>query len=204
MLHDQIDWSDPASIAALQNYLRSKLSRRYSRIDEHWLEASIEDALLHYRDHPEQFDASRGVPLSYYLWLRTRHYLDKLLQKVKRRRQHEKTAGVSEKNFEKIVSEAKGTGGIYLGKYKTEQDTEERREEGERRRQALDAVVADQTPHNRAGVELLRTGASREEWVRHLRIECLPQKDQQDKVNAEKDRLMKKLRRWARKFQEGS
>jgi hypothetical protein len=166
------------------------------------LDASIEDALEHYRDHPEKFDASRGS-LSHYLWLWTRHYLDKRLRKVKRRRQHEKTAGVSEKKFERIVSEVRGRGGIYLGKDRTEQETEERREKFERRKEALHTIVALLNPHDRDGVELLLAGASREEWIWHLGIERLTRDDQQDAVNREKERLMKKLRRRARKIQGG-
>lgn len=65
----------------------------------------------------------------------------------------------------------------------------------------LDAILASLNPHDRAGVELLRTGASREEWIRYLGIESLPQKEQQRRIYAEKDRLMKRLKRRARKKQ---
>jgi hypothetical protein len=160
MLPDQISWSDSADFLHWLAYLRQKFNGRCSHIDADLLGASIEDALLHFRDHPEEFDASRGS-LSHYLWLRTRHYLDKRLRKVKRRRQHEKTVGLSEKNFEKIVSEVRRRGGIYLGQDRTEQEAEERREETERQRQALDAIMADLNLHDRASVELLCTGAAR-------------------------------------------
>jgi hypothetical protein len=201
MVHDQIDLSDPASIARVKDKLRQKLRRRYGRIDQHLLEESIEDALMHYRNYPEKFDATRGVPLLSYLELWTCHYLDKRLQRVKRRRKHEKAAGVSDKIFEKIVSEMRARGGIYIGKESTEEEAEQLREEAERWKEVLDALLALLNPHDRAGVDLLRIGASREEWIRHLRIEHLPQKEQQRKVNVEKDRLKKKLKRWARKIQ---
>lgn len=89
---------------------------------------------------------------------------------------------------------------INIGKDRAEQETEEQREEAERRKEALDAIVADLNPHDRAGVDLLRTSASREEWLRHLGIERLPEKEQQRKVNVEKDRLKKKLKRRAEKM----
>src|SRR5579884_711752 len=202
MLPDQINWSDTADFLHWLAYLRQKFNGRCSHIDAHLLDGSIEDALLHYRDHPEKFDSGR-TPLSYYLWLRTRHSLDKRLQKVKRRRQHEKTVGVSEKDFEKIVSEVRGTRGIYLGKDGTEQESEERREEVIRQKEALDAIVANLNPHDRVGVDLLRIGASVETWVQHLEIERLPQREQQHTVNLEKDRLKKKLKRRAQKMQGG-
>jgi hypothetical protein len=200
---DTIDWSYPADFFHWLADLRQKLIRRYSHIDVHLLDESIEDAVLHYSDHPKNFDASRGVPLSYYLWLRTRHYLDKRLQKVKCRRYHERAVGVSEKNLEKIVSAMRGRRSIYVGKDATERDTEEQRADSEWRRQALDAIVATLDPHDRAGVELLHTGVSCEAWVRHLGIQRLPRNMQQQKVKAEKDRLKKKMRRRAEQMQRG-
>jgi hypothetical protein len=54
-------------------------------------------------------------------------------------------------------------------------------------------------PRDRAEVALWREGASFEEWVRHLRIAHLPLGEQRHRVNAEKDRLRKKLRRLVRR-----
>lgn len=108
MTHDQIDWCDPASIAQVRDYLRQELRSRYGGVEEQVREESIEDALMHYQRYPQSFDASRGVPLYFYLEMRTRHYLDKLLQKANRHREHAKAVGVWEKKFEKIVSETRG------------------------------------------------------------------------------------------------
>jgi hypothetical protein len=154
-------------------------------------------------DFPERFDASRGVPLSFYLELWVRSYLDKELRKEKRHRKHEKAAGVSEKIFEKIVSGVGAGRDIYIGRDRSEQEVEEREEEVERERKLLDAIVAHLNPRDRAGVQLLRVGVSREEWVRHLRIEDMPRRKQQRKVDAHKDHLMKKLKRRAQKMQGG-
>lgn len=200
MPQDQIDWNDPASVTRAQDYLRQKLRGRYSHIDEHFREASIEDALMHYEYHPESFDESRSVPLYYYLELRARSYLDMRLRKVRRRRKHEKAIGVSDGFFEKILSEMRGRRCINIGKESTEEEAEQQREEAERRKEALDAIMALLNPHDRASVELLRTGASREDWVRHLGIERLPENEQRRKVYAEKDRLMKKLKRRVKKM----
>ncbi|HLI62938.1 MAG TPA: hypothetical protein VKV05_06035 [Terriglobales bacterium] len=58
-------------------------------------------------------------------------------------------------------------------------------------------------PHDRAGVELLCAGAGCERWIQHLGIEYLLSEEQRRKINAEKDRLKKKLKRWAQKMREG-
>jgi len=105
MSHGQIDSEVIAHELAL---LRQRLSRRHSHIDEHLLDEVIEDALLHYCDCPEQFDGSQGAPLECYLTWRARSYMSTELRKEKRHRQHERAAGVSEKDFEKIVSEVRG------------------------------------------------------------------------------------------------
>lgn len=202
MTHDPVDWNDLASIAQAQAHLRQKLRKSYRGIDDQWVEASIEDALMHYRRCPENYDASRGS-LYHYLELRARSYLTMRLRKANRRRQHEKAVGVLDRIFEKKMSETSGRRPINIGKNKTEEEAEEEQEEAERRKEALDAVLALLNPHDRAGVELLRTGASSEEWIRHLGIESLPQKEQQRNIYAAKDRLMKKLKRRARKLQGG-
>lgn len=203
MLHDQDDLSDPAVMAYVVADLHQELSGRYRHVDEQLLVESIEDAVLHLLARPELFDASRGVPRSFYLKLWVRSYLDKKLRKEKRHRQHEKAAGVSEKIFEKIVSEVGSGRGIYLGRDRSEQEEEEREEEVERERKNLDAIVARLNPCDQVRVQLLRVGASREEWVGQLEIEDMPLKEQQGKVNAEKDRLMKKLKRRAQKMPGG-
>lgn len=79
----------------------------------------------------------------------------------------------------------------------------EEREEVERERNVLDAVVEHLDPRDRAEVQLLRAGDSREEWVRYLGVEDMPRQKQQRKVDAEKDRLMKKLKRRVQKMQGG-
>lgn len=203
MLDDQDDLSDPAVMAHVLADLHQKLSGKYRHIDEQLLGESIENAVLHLLARPERFDASRGVPWSFYLKLWVRSYLDKQLRKEKRHRQHEKAAGVSEKIFEKIVSGVGSGRGIYLGRDRSEQEDEEREEEVERERKVLDAIVAQLNPCDQAEVQLLRVGASREEWVRQLGIEDMPRKEQQRKVDAEKDRLMKKLKRRAQKMPGG-
>ncbi len=203
MSHDTGDPSDPEFIAQELSYLRQKLSRRYRHIDEHLLDASIEDALLYYRRNPHCFDASRGVPLSSYMELWARSYLFRLLRREKRHRRHQKAAGVSERNFEKILSEVRAERSIYTGRDRSGQEAEEREEELDRQRGVVNAIVAQLNPRDRAGVRLLLDGASFEEWVRHLGIEHLPRKEQQHKVNGEKDRLMKYLKRRAQKMQGG-
>jgi hypothetical protein len=174
--------------------LHQRLAGRYRHVDEHLLDGSIEDAILHHLAHPECFASDRGIPLQFYLEMWTRSYLSRRLRTEKRRQQHERTVGISGEIFEKIVSEMRAERSIYL-----QRDREELADQ----REALDAIVALLNPYDRAGVELLRAGASREEWIRHLGIGSLPQMEQQRKVNVEKDRLKKKLKRWAQKMQGG-
>lgn len=204
MSDDKIDWSDSASIERAKDFLRQKLRGRYGGVDEQLLDESIEDALRHYQNHPESFDLSRGASLYSYLEWKARSYMAVRLRKVSRRRKHEKAIGISDRIFEKILSEMTGRRCINIGKENTaEEEAEQQREEAERRKAVLDAIVADLNPHDQAGVELSRTGAPHEEWVRHLGIERLPENEQRRKIYAEKDRLKKKLKRRARKIQEG-
>jgi hypothetical protein len=188
--HGKVDLSEAASLAEFVDYylsfLHQKLASKYKLVDEHLLDASIEDALLRHLACPERFDAARGTSLLSYLELWTRSYLDKRLRKVKCRQKHEQAVGVSGENFEKIVSENRMERGICL------QTGKKLLEEWGK---ALDAIVARLNPRDRAEVQLLRDGDSFEEWVRHLRIEHLPFEEQRHKVNAEKDRLKKKLKR---------
>ena len=152
MSRDQGDASDPEFIAHELSDLHQKLSRRYGHIDEHLLDASIEDALMHDLRCPECFDASRGATLESYLIWRTRHYLDKRLRKVNCRRKHEKTVGILEINFEKIVSEVMAERGISLGRDESEPEAEDRDEEIARERAILDAIVSRLNPRDQAGV----------------------------------------------------
>lgn len=203
MSHSQGDPSDPELIVHELSELHQKLHRRYRHVDVHLLDASIEDALLHYRGCPEQFDASRGS-LGSYLTCRTRHYLNVRLRKLRRRQRHENAVGISERDFEKIVSGLRTERCIYIGEDGSQEEAEEREEELARERALLCAIMEQLNPLDRAGVQFLLAGAAREEWVRHLRIEDLPREEQQRKIDGEKDRLRKKLKRRAQKMQGGS
>lgn len=196
MFPDQIDWNNQADLDHWLHFLRQKLNGRYRHVDEHLLNESIADALMHYKLQPNQFDASRS-PLTYYLKLWTRSYLDLKWRKEGCRRRHEKAAGVSDKIFEKILSETRHGKCIYIGKDRTEQE----REEAERQQEVLDALKVRLNSYDRAGIELMLAGASDEEWVRHLGIEPLPESEQKRRINREKERLRTKLRRWAQKIQ---
>lgn len=194
----QIDWNDQADTDRWIEHLRRKFSRRYWHIDAHLLNGSIADALMRYRSGTGEFDPSRSS-LSFYLALWVRSYLDMKLRKVKRQRKRERPAGVSDKIFEEILSETSRGKCICIGKDKTEPE----REEAERRNEVFDALVARLNPHDRAGADLLRAGASREDWVQHLGFEPLPKGEQRDRINRERERLRTKLKRWAQKMQGG-
>ncbi|HTU89059.1 MAG TPA: sigma factor [Gemmataceae bacterium] len=200
MSHGQID---SEVIAQLLSLLHEHLSERYRHIDEHLLEESIEDAVLRYGAHPEQFDASRGDFLSYLLsWVRS--YLYRGRRKETRHRLHEKAAGVSDKIFERIVSEAGVGRSIYnIGRDESEKEVEEREERRERQRAILNAMMARLDSCELAEVQLFLAGASHEEWVRHMGIEHLPPEEQREEVNKEKARLKINLKRWAQKMQGG-
>lgn len=192
---------DPQVIVQERALLRQKLGGRYRYVDTELLEEAIDDALIHYHAHPETFDSSRAASLLSYLVLRVRHYLDKKLQKERRHQQHEKAAGVSDKNFEKIMSEVRVGRGIYVGRDKNDRDAAERQESLERQRAILNAIMADLDTCDLDGVRLLLAGASTDEWVKHLGIEHLPHEEQHAQVKREKDRLIKKLQRRAQKVQ---
>jgi hypothetical protein len=201
MSHGQID---PNILVHELALLRQQFRAGYRHIDEHLLEESIEDALLHYLDNPGCFDASRGASLHCYLAWQTRSCLYRHLRGEARHRQHEKAAGVWEKDFEEIVPEARAERSIYLGRDRSEQEAEVRKEELDRERVILSAIAALLDPWEQAGVQLLLEGVSHEEWVLHLEIEQLPQKEQHHRVNQEKDRLKKKLKRRVQKMQGGN
>lgn len=198
-----IEWGDPAVIVHVIALLRQKLRKCFWWIDEHLMEEAIEDAVLDHKRYPERFDASRGVSLSYYLALCARSYLFTRLRQVKRRRKHEKAVGVSETIFENLEKKCreKGLGGVSSVERNESEQKSEDREDDQAQEAILDVLVAQLKPRDQIGARLLHEGASCEEWVRHLRIEKLPHEKQQHKIDAEKDRLRKLLRRRVRKLQ---
>lgn len=190
-------------IAQEQFLLRQMLGGRYRHIDEDMREESIDDALLFFLAHPQCFDMSRGDSLDCCLEWRARGYLGARLRGEQRHRQHQTAAGVSDKIFEKIMSEEGVGRRNYIGRERNEREAEEREERLESQRAILKVLMARLKPHDLDGVQLLLAGASSEEWMRHLGIEQLPPKQQQKKVNREKERLIRKLKRWAQDMQRG-
>lgn len=174
-----------ASLGIWLGHLRQRLARRYWSVDPHLLDASIEDALLRHMRKPQQFDPARSA-LSEYLAMWARSYLFRRLRRERCHKGHEKVVGASEKQFEQILSEIRAGRSMY-----SERGSETREAE----REALEKAAASLSLLEQAEVELLCQGASPADWVRLLGIAHLPKAEQHHKVNAEKDRLKKKLRR---------
>jgi hypothetical protein len=81
----------------------------------------------------------------------------------------------------------RGLRGLYIGR-----DEEEMKEQ-----QTLDGLLSRLSLHDQVGGELLRRGGLFKEWVEHLGVAHLSAFEQHCKVNGEKARLKKKLRRLA-------
>lgn len=178
----------------LLNPLERMLGQAKPSIEKAMVAESAEDALLDYLSRPERFDPSRGVPLLRWLFIQARGHLSNKLRQKRSRQQHERPVGVRGEQFEKFVSEMSHEMTTYQGKEK-EALAEERL--------VLDNLVMRLSFDDREEVALLRRGASFKEWVQLLGIDNYPAEVQHKKINAEKDRLKKKLKRWAQKMPRG-
>lgn len=195
-VHDRVCYGDMQSrdeICSLLPLLIRLLSRKHPH---DWDEAteSAEEALLGYLSEPDRFDPCRGCSLVTWLAIQARGHMSHLLRKEASHEKHEKAVGIAEKIFEENMSEMSVEMAISKGR------DEEKIEEW---RQELDDLLQMLNPCDCDGVVLLRRDAPREEWVQHLQIEYLPVKEQRHRINAEKDRLKKKLRRLAQRMPGG-
>jgi|SRR5579875_3209039 len=177
--------------------LIQRLSSCRPRVDAHLVAESAENALLDYRKSPQRFDATRSVPLGHWLLLQARGHLSNLLRRERRHWVHEKAVGVADKIFEKFLSQ--------MGVERTIIIRRDEDETTEQRRRTLNSLLLRLNPVDRAEVELLRREKVLfEEWVAQLGIASLSTAEQHHRVNAEKARLKKKLRRLVRKDGNGS
>jgi hypothetical protein len=195
-VHDLIIYGDMRArdeIYSLLPLLIRLLSRKHPH-DRDEAAESAEDAVLDYLSEPERFDPCRGCALVTWLAIQARGHMSHLLRKKASREKHEKAVGIAEKIFEEKMSEM-GVG-MAISKGRDEDKTEEWRQE-------LDDLLRMLNPCDCDGVLLLRRDAPIEEWVQHLHIEDLPVEEQRHRINREKDRLKKKLRRLAQRMQGG-
>lgn len=194
-VHDRVCRSDGQAreeFCSLLPVLTGLLCRKHPKKRDEAAE-SAEDALLGYLSDPTRFDPCRGCSLVTWLAIQAWGHLSHRLRREQRHRVHEKAVGIAEKIFEEKMSEVDVERAIYRGGDGDEIGAW---------RQKLDKMMWMLAPCDRGEVYLLRRGASCEEWVRHLHVEDLPTKEQCHRINIEKDRLKKKLRRLARKMLE--
>lgn len=158
-------------------WLSRRLLHRYPGLDEHFIAESAEDALLDYWKKPQRFDATRGVPLGYWLFLLARSHLSHLRRREQGHRAHEEAIGVDGDDFGKIVKivsrKEKRAGYLLI------EDEE----------MLLTAKFSQQ---EQVGLQLLSEKRAQEEWVQLLGIEGLPAEQQQQRIRREKDRIRKK------------
>ncbi len=193
-VHLRLSQGDIAAGNRIVQYFLPWVSQRLCRhrpdVDMDLAAESTENALLDYLSNPRRFDVTRGVFLGYWLWLQARGHLSRLLRRERSRQAHEQAVGVTDKNFENSLSKVSLEMAIYRGR---------KREETGEQLQALHNLLPRLSLYERMEVELLRCGTRFEEWVDYLGIAHLPLIDQRRKVNAEKARLKKKIRRLAQK-----
>lgn len=169
-------------------WLRRTLSYRQLGMDEHLAAESAENALLVYRKDPQRFDATCGAPLASWLLIQARGHLSNLLRRERRHKAKEWAVGAMDEKFEKFLSEKRVEMTIHI-----------RRDEDETQewQRILDRLLRRLSLRDRMGVELLSRGGSFEEWIEYMGIAGLPTNEQRQRVNMEKTRLTKKLRRLA-------
>lgn len=172
-------------------WLSQRLSYRRPDVDIHLIAESAENALLLYLDDPWRFDATRGVPLHCWLLFQARGQLSNLLRHEQSHKAKERAVGVADKIFEKKLSEMGREMTIYIGRDENEIEEQQR---------SLYSLLPRLSLLDRARLELLYAEAPFGEWAEQLRIAYLPTAEQHHKVNAEKQRLRKKLRRLARRL----
>jgi hypothetical protein len=195
-LHGRLAQGDLDAGKKIVEHFHRRLSQRlvYRRagVDAHLAAESADIALLNYLANPGRFDPGRRVPLGYWLWVQARGHLSHLLRRERRHQSHQWTVGVGDENFEKCLSKMGLERAICKG----------RDDAGiEEWRQALEeSLLPRLSLFDRLGIELLRRDAPFGEWVEHLRITPLPTAERRRKVNAEKARLKKKVRRLAKRL----
>lgn len=170
------------------------LARRFPTEEEWLIVESVEDALLALRDKPQRFDPGRGVPLRCYLAMTAEGYLRHRLRKEQARRRRERAAALGEGVLENIP-DFRAT--IALEVAIPNSGTEEA---GDETRRELARRVALLGPRERAAVGLLLQGIrSAEAWLPLLDIGHLSPREQGRKITFERVRLIRKLKRPARK-----
>lgn len=171
-----------AVMRLLLPHLVADVAQGFSQADEQLIADGVTDALLDYCEHPQQFDAGRGVPLNRYLATAARRNVANLLRGERRRKARERKAGG--RNREADVAQDPAAGN-------TRQEDLERIE---RRRAAMSEALANPTDREVLGLVLdgvKEAGA----FARILGLAHLPPGEQRKEVRRHKDRITRFLRR---------
>lgn len=181
---DQTAWEEIA--AYFLPRLSQWLSYRHPNADAHLLGESVEDALIGYQKDPQGFDASRGVPLSYWLLFQARGHLSHKLRREQRYHVKELTSGVDAEDFSKIVEnmsrKRQGNGYLFI-------EGESEIICSEEMRRWLDATFSE---NEQVEFGLLVERKPLEVWAQLLGVESLPEAEQRRLIDREKERIRKK------------
>ena len=163
--------------------LFERISRQFSRVDEHLRYQAIVDALLDYCAQPQQFDAGRGLPLTSFLLLAARRNLLNLLRGEERRRARQEHSAQMQAGM-----------GVELDPVVGNLLQQEENAQLHQREGVLMNLLQD--PKDRQILALRLEGERRTEaFAAILGISHLPAEDQRREVKRAKDRIDKVIRR---------
>lgn len=159
--------------------LRCKIIRSYRWVDEQMVDECIDDALLNLWAYPEQFNPLYRS-LFAYLWGKIRGFLANRLRSHRRRNRREKCVGVFERDF------VNNCGMTAPGRKCVD---------GEEGRGVQESLLKGLSLKELAEVDLLAERVPKEQWVKFLGLDALPEAERSWRVYREKERLRRKLRR---------
>jgi hypothetical protein len=195
-VHGRFVHGDTAAWEAIAEHFLERLSQRFFRlhpdVDRNLIIESVEDALLDYQKCPQRFDATLGVPLDYWLFIRTRGHLSHLLRKEQAYHRHEQAIGIEEKKFAEIaiILSRKGLRNGYSLREEEQPDCSARER----------WLLAQFSPREHGVLILLQEKAPKEEWIQLLDLESLPPEQQVRQIDREKERIRKKRQRVRKKW----
>jgi DNA-directed RNA polymerase specialized sigma24 family protein len=170
-----VDWI----VAELLAPLRYQLRKGFSTAPKDWIHDAVVDALLEYRTRPGRYDMSRGISLSRYLLFAARRNLINRLSSEARRGGHETTVP-ADRLPEPAVHAPQAVSGESSA--------------------TIPIPENDFSEPERIVLQLWRTGERRTRiYAQALKLSSLPANEQRIHVKRIKDRVVQRVRRWARR-----
>jgi RNA polymerase sigma-70 factor (ECF subfamily) len=185
-LHDRLLGGDRLASEELSRLLLpplvEEIARRFRGVDEHLVSDGVIDAVLDYCAHPQQFDASKDVPLDRFLTTAAWRNVGNLLTSERRRKQREQKVGSKKREADVALDPV------------ARNIQQEELQELDEKQAAMFAALDD--PKDKEILRLKLDGVrDTGDFARVLNITHLPVAQQRQEVKRQKDRVIRFLRR---------